>query len=292
MQTPYSPTAQASQALFQGPQQTQATVIRQQIVRQKPAVQQAHTSMSGTQASVPQPQHLSVLQSQSLPTMQSSSIPSGKSQPTGLIPGVNQPSPNTASSGAVTSLPLTSGKASQIQLNNPLMNDSGKEAKEKAGDQAGEEIRNRNRNMIDISADNGNGKCLTDSAVKRLPYTADQWAPHNPDGKKQYGRDFLLQLQMDPLSLKKLEAMPTGIEIVKDKVNKRVLLQNTSAPNMSDFTQNSNKSLQSNKSNKLADITSDQVRTSESNKLSKNNCLPISVEGPSMTPQRMCVQLL
>ena len=56
---------------------------------------------------------------------------------------------------------------------------------------------------MDIAADNGDGKLLTNGVVKEevglgildkdvflnifqpkgLPYTAEQWAPHNPDGE-------------------------------------------------------------------------------------------------------------
>lgn len=43
-----------------------------------------------------------------------------------------------------------------------------------------------------------------------LPYTPDQWHPtNNPTGKKQYERDFLLQLQKNPLSLQK----PVGLAL-------------------------------------------------------------------------------
>ena len=96
------------QTVLQGPQQPQATVIRQQIVRQKPTVQQAQTPVS---ASVPLPQGMvsqpQSLQSRSLPMVQSSGTPSASSQPTRLIlGGSQQPSQLAASNGVVTS-PLT-----------------------------------------------------------------------------------------------------------------------------------------------------------------------------------------
>merc|ERR1719234_1573364 len=111
---------------------------------------------------------------------------------------------------------------------------------EKAGDQ--EEI---NQNSVasnlhmavarmDIAADNGDGKPLTNGVDKEeskgLPYTAEQWAPNNPDGKKQYERDFLLQLQRNPLSMKKPEAMPTNMEIIRDEVDKDILRHVASTP--------------------------------------------------------------
>jgi hypothetical protein len=48
---------------------------------------------------------------------------------------------------------------------------------------------------------------------------ADQWSPYNKDGKKKYDRDFLMQLQYDPQSLKKPEDLPK-LEVVIDKVSK------------------------------------------------------------------------
>ncbi|XP_067141200.1 eukaryotic translation initiation factor 4 gamma 3-like isoform X2 [Centruroides vittatus] len=47
-------------------------------------------------------------------------------------------------------------------------------------------------------------------------YTEDQWSPLNREGKKQYDRSFLLQLQDDPLSLKKPTGLPE-LEVVKEK---------------------------------------------------------------------------
>ena len=44
----------------------------------------------------------------------------------------------------------------------------------------------------------------------------DQWSPINLEGKKQYGRDFLLLLATDPLSMAKPDKLPI-MEIIKDK---------------------------------------------------------------------------
>ena len=49
-------------------------------------------------------------------------------------------------------------------------------------------------------------------------YKEGQWAPNNTEGKKQYDRDFLIQLQKDPLSLAKPTNLP-NMEIIKDKAN-------------------------------------------------------------------------
>ena len=47
---------------------------------------------------------------------------------------------------------------------------------------------------------------------------AEQWSPINTEGKKQYGRDFLLKLASDPLSKQKPLNMPP-MDIIKDKPN-------------------------------------------------------------------------
>ena len=45
-----------------------------------------------------------------------------------------------------------------------------------------------------------------------------QWGPINTEGKKQYGRDFLLKLANDPLSKQKPCNMPP-MDIIKDRPN-------------------------------------------------------------------------
>ena len=52
----------------------------------------------------------------------------------------------------------------------------------------------------------------------KYDYKEDQWSPLNPDGKKQYDREFLICLQRDPLFLTKPNTLP-AVEIVKDKPN-------------------------------------------------------------------------
>jgi len=47
-------------------------------------------------------------------------------------------------------------------------------------------------------------------------YKEDQWSPINVEGKKQYDRDFLLQLRKDPLSSERPANLP-NMDIVKDK---------------------------------------------------------------------------
>ncbi|KAG8173862.1 hypothetical protein JTE90_002520 [Oedothorax gibbosus] len=54
--------------------------------------------------------------------------------------------------------------------------------------------------------------------VLKYSYKEDQWSPLNPEGKKQYGRDFLLQLQGQPKSLCKPTNLP-NLDVIKDKAH-------------------------------------------------------------------------
>merc|ERR1719210_3145945 len=72
-----------------------------------------------------------------------------------------------------------------------------------------------------------------DQKIKlKYEYASDQWSPLNLEGKKQYGREFLICLQRDPLSLQKPMNLP-NMEIVKDKPN-----LNKTAQRQFDFTPN------------------------------------------------------
>merc|ERR1719188_2657263 len=49
----------------------------------------------------------------------------------------------------------------------------------------------------------------------KYEYKDDQWSPINTEGKKQYTRDFLMQLQRGPQSMEKPTNLP-NMEIIKD----------------------------------------------------------------------------
>jgi hypothetical protein len=53
-------------------------------------------------------------------------------------------------------------------------------------------------------------------ALKQNGIKEDQWSPQNPEGKKQYNREFLIRLQRDPLSLTKPNYLPAMV-MVEDK---------------------------------------------------------------------------
>lgn len=55
------------------------------------------------------------------------------------------------------------------------------------------------------------------SSSLRYAYKDDQWSPVNPSGKKAYDRNFLLELQNNPASMKKPDGLPS-LEVVRDKV--------------------------------------------------------------------------
>lgn len=47
-----------------------------------------------------------------------------------------------------------------------------------------------------------------------------QWSPNNPEGKKKYEREFLMELKNDPQSRKKPENFPDWEAILKDTSNR------------------------------------------------------------------------
>nr|XP_050051080.1 eukaryotic translation initiation factor 4 gamma 1-like isoform X2 [Dermacentor andersoni] len=49
----------------------------------------------------------------------------------------------------------------------------------------------------------------------KYSYREDQWSPVNPEGRKQYDRQFLLMLQGEPMSLKKPFGLP-NLDVIKD----------------------------------------------------------------------------
>jgi hypothetical protein len=51
-------------------------------------------------------------------------------------------------------------------------------------------------------------------------FIPDQWSPVNPEGKKRYERDFLMELQNDPQSKKKPDNLPDIEVVLKDNTNR------------------------------------------------------------------------
>lgn len=95
---------------------------------------------------------------------------------------------------------------------------SNKEDKE--NDKEGKLVAARNEENAKVSGMNDDG-----SSDKRRQYTADQWSPQNPDGKKKYDRKFLMELRSDPQSQKKPDGLPE-IEVVLKDGNKKAMQNN------------------------------------------------------------------
>lgn len=68
--------------------------------------------------------------------------------------------------------------------------------------------------------DDENDSADSKSVHLKYDYPQGQWSPLNLEGKKQYGREFLITLQRDPLSMQKPDNLPK-MEIVKDQPNPR-----------------------------------------------------------------------
>ncbi|XP_022239688.1 eukaryotic translation initiation factor 4 gamma 1-like isoform X2 [Limulus polyphemus] len=68
----------------------------------------------------------------------------------------------------------------------------------------------------------------------KYDYSANQWSPLNQEGKKQYDRAFLLQLQSEPMSLKKPQGLP-NLEVIKDKANLSKQVDMRRTVNMNQF---------------------------------------------------------
>jgi len=88
-----------------------------------------------------------------------------------------------------------------------------------------------NDNIVNEKPIDENGISEEEKALT-LPYRDDQWSPANTDGKKQYDRDFLLQLQTNPLSMQKPQKMP-DMEIILPEPD--ILRSVSSAPNLAKF---------------------------------------------------------
>lgn len=76
----------------------------------------------------------------------------------------------------------------------------------------------RDVNSVEVEVNNVHDeeeKKEDDKPQLKYSYKDDQWSPVNPDGKRQYDRRFLLELQNNPLSLKKPESLP-NLEVVRD----------------------------------------------------------------------------
>ncbi|XP_033642512.1 eukaryotic translation initiation factor 4 gamma 3-like [Asterias rubens] len=100
-----------------------------------------------------------------------------------------------------------------------------------------EKVESENAKNKEEATDEDPKASLKDNKIQlKYTYREDQWSPMNPEGKKQYGRDFLLQFQSDCKD--KPEGLPHIPDIVLEKAEIR--LPSTEMPsrinNRVDFT--------------------------------------------------------
>ncbi|XP_042687519.1 eukaryotic translation initiation factor 4 gamma 3 isoform X1 [Centrocercus urophasianus] len=90
---------------------------------------------------------------------------------------------------------------------------------EENGEQEAEPVRNGAESMSEGEGADVISGCTEGSAEgPALQYKPEQWKPLDPDGKKQYDREFLLDCQFMPACIQKPEGLPPISDVVLDKV--------------------------------------------------------------------------
>ncbi|XP_077167495.1 eukaryotic translation initiation factor 4 gamma 3 isoform X4 [Paroedura picta] len=94
-------------------------------------------------------------------------------------------------------------------------------ALEENGEQeGGEPIRNGAENVLEGEGGDRQAGCLESSGeAPACQYKPEQWKPLDTEGKKQYGREFLLDFQFMPACIQKPEGLPPISDVVLDKIN-------------------------------------------------------------------------
>ncbi|KAM4885916.1 eukaryotic translation initiation factor 4 gamma 3 isoform 1-T1 [Sylvia borin] len=90
---------------------------------------------------------------------------------------------------------------------------------EENGEQETEPVRNGAESVSEGEGTDANSSC-TESSGEGLVYQCkpEQWKPLDPEGKKQYDREFLLDIQFMPACIQKPEGLPPISDVVLDKV--------------------------------------------------------------------------
>uniref|UniRef100_A0A8C2TJ14 Eukaryotic translation initiation factor 4 gamma 3 n=1 Tax=Coturnix japonica TaxID=93934 RepID=A0A8C2TJ14_COTJA len=102
---------------------------------------------------------------------------------------------------------------------------------EENGEQEAEPVRNGAESMSEGEGTDVTSGCTEGSAEgPALQYKPEQWKPLDPDGKKQYDREFLLDFQFMPVCIQKPEGLPPISDVVLDKVNQPKLPLRTLDP--------------------------------------------------------------
>ncbi|XP_042635895.1 eukaryotic translation initiation factor 4 gamma 3 isoform X18 [Catharus ustulatus] len=90
---------------------------------------------------------------------------------------------------------------------------------EENGEQETELVRNGAESVSEGEGTDANSGCTESSGEGPVyQYKPEQWKPLDPEGKKQYDREFLLDIQFMPACIQKPEGLPPISDVVLDKV--------------------------------------------------------------------------
>ncbi|NXS35553.1 IF4G3 factor, partial [Pomatostomus ruficeps] len=104
-------------------------------------------------------------------------------------------------------------------------------AVEENGEQEAEPVRNGAESVSEGEGTDANSGCTESSGEGPVyQYKPEQWKPLDPEGKKQYDREFLLDIQFMPACIQKPEGLPPISDVVLDKVNQPKLPLRTLDP--------------------------------------------------------------
>ncbi|NWT05314.1 IF4G3 factor, partial [Mionectes macconnelli] len=104
-------------------------------------------------------------------------------------------------------------------------------AVEENGEQEAEPVRNGAESVSEGEGTEPHSGCTdTPSEGPVYQYKPEQWKPLDPEGKKQYDREFLLDIQFMPACIQKPEGLPPISDVVLDKVNQPKLPLRTLDP--------------------------------------------------------------
>ncbi|NWY70163.1 IF4G3 factor, partial [Erithacus rubecula] len=102
---------------------------------------------------------------------------------------------------------------------------------EENGEQEAEPVRNGAESVSEGEGTDANSGCTEGSGEGPMyQYKPEQWKPLDPEGKKQYDREFLLDIQFMPACIQKPEGLPPISDVVLDKVNQPKLPLRTLDP--------------------------------------------------------------
>ncbi|NWY95135.1 IF4G3 factor, partial [Loxia curvirostra] len=102
---------------------------------------------------------------------------------------------------------------------------------EENGEQEAEPVRNGAESVSEGEGTDGASGCTESSGEGPVyQYKPEQWKPLDPEGKKQYDREFLLDIQFMPACIQKPEGLPPISDVVLDKVSQPKLPLRTLDP--------------------------------------------------------------